>query len=134
MAMIKYTEEQIETRVCKYLESEYPVIKRQVKLHSKRVDLVYRNDKGKLIGIEIKISNWREALQQAWTNKLACHESYVALWHEYAHRADENLFKTAGVGLLVVDSDFTLRKVVKPSKRHSIHRQIHKNVLQYVSS
>jgi len=126
MEKVKLTEKHIEDEIFKNLCHEFPAIKRQVKLHMKRVDVAYAK-KSKTVALEIKISDWKSALQQAWTNKLACHESYVVLWHEYAHRADRELFVTAGVGLMVVDSDYSLRLELSPSRKHELHPSIHKN-------
>ncbi|KKK86895.1 hypothetical protein LCGC14_2758670 [marine sediment metagenome] len=40
-----------------------------------------------IVAIEVKIYDWKTAIRQANLNKIACHESYVAIWHEFSHRA-----------------------------------------------
>lgn len=133
MVKVKLTEKHIEDEIFKRLEGEFPDIKRQVKLHMKRVDVAY-NCNRKTIGLEIKISDWKAALQQAWTNKLACHESYVVLWHEFAHRADKDMFISAGVGLMIVDSDYNLRLEVPPSRKHEMHPKIHSSFRKEITA
>ena len=80
-------------------------ISRQVYFGGKKIDMVLIGD-GTVSSIEVKISDWKTALRQANLNRLACDYSYVAMWHEDAEKAVDNLdqFIKAKVGLIVLDN------------------------------
>jgi len=80
----------------------------QVPLSRKRIDLVFvERQSSRTITVELKISNWKRALWQATVNFQVSQQSYVALWHQYVHRAQRNsdLFAAYGVGIIAVSSD-----------------------------
>ncbi len=56
-----------------------------------------------MISIEVKISNWKKALQQAYTNLYVSDYSYVALWHKTIPNIDRAIFKNLGIGILEVN-------------------------------
>jgi hypothetical protein len=78
----------------------------EVPVGQKRVDLlmVHRNYP-KFIAVELKVKDWRRALQQAIFNQFVGHLSYVALWHTFVSRVDRAAFEKYGIGLLRVDSE-----------------------------
>jgi hypothetical protein len=90
----------------------------QVPLGRKKIDLVFidRSDDS-AITVELKISNWKRALWQANVNFQISAESYIAIWHEYIQRPQNNLslLHEYGVGLIVVNA--TSAQVVLSSKR-----------------
>lgn len=81
----------------------------QFPLGRKKIDLVCVEQAvpNSIISIELKISDWRKALWQASINRQLAHRSYVAIWHEYVHRAKKeyDLFVSYNVGLIAVYSD-----------------------------
>ena len=81
----------------------------------KRIDIVtLRNQK--LVSIEVKISNWKKALQQAYTNLYVADFSYVALWHKTMPNVDTLLFENLGIGVLEVNGSCEKRITAKKSK------------------
>lgn len=78
----------------------------QVPLGRKKIDLVCveRNAPNAGTSIELKISDWRRALWQATVNFQLAEKSYIAIWHQYIHRAAQeiDLLKKYGVGLIAV--------------------------------
>jgi len=81
----------------------------------KRIDIVtLRNQK--LVSIEVKISNWKKALQQAYTNLYVADYSYVALWHKTIPNVDTSLFENLGIGILEVNGFCEKRITAKKSK------------------
>jgi len=68
----------------------------------------------KLISIEVKISNWRKALQQAYANLYVFDYSYVALWHKTIPNVDTAIFKNLGIGILEVNG--SCQEVVKAKR------------------
>ena len=78
----------------------------EVPLGRKRLDLLClpRTDEERSTAVELKVDDWRTALWQASIDLQIAHRAYVALWHEYAHRAERNadLLRRYGVGLISV--------------------------------
>jgi len=68
----------------------------------------------KFIAIEVKISDWRQGLYQAWRYYSFAEKSYLALYKEYAKNADIDLFKKHNVGLIVFDEK-TIRVLYNPT-------------------
>lgn len=84
---------------CSYSQFE------QVRLGRKTIDLVFIRHYAPLsVSVELKVANWKKALWQAAVNYQVCDESYIAIWHTFAHRAMNNaeLLAAYGVGLIVV--------------------------------
>lgn len=89
---------------------------KQVPLGRKRIDLVFvRQSEPLTISVELKVADWKKALWQASVNWQVCDESYIAIWHKFAHRATKriDLLNVYGVGLIVVDR--TSARVLLPS-------------------
>jgi len=81
----------------------------QVPLGRKKLDLlcVNRTDDSETVAVELKVRDWRRALWQASIDLQLAQRAYIAVWHEYAHRAEKNadLLKRYGVGLISVAPD-----------------------------
>ncbi len=65
--------------------------------------MVCRENYNIMISIEVKISDWRKALQQAFSNLYVFDYSYVALWHKTVPNVNTAIFKNLGIGILKVD-------------------------------
>jgi hypothetical protein len=74
----------------------------EVPWHQKRVDVAVATDRAGLIAIELKVSNWRKAVDQAHVNRWAATSSWVALWHECITEDAWRYAADAGVGVLAV--------------------------------
>jgi len=101
----------------------------EVPLGRKRIDLVcLHRVKPLTTAIELKIEHWRQALWQASLNLQIAHESYIAIWDKYVHRAERRmeLLTAYGVGLIAVScssahflvrSRDPVRRIAKDRKR-----------------
>ena len=60
-----------------------------------------------VVSIEFKLSNWRKAIKQAFTQKNFCNEAYVVMDSSLAGPAISNImeFKRANIGLATLDKD-----------------------------
>jgi len=71
--------------------------------------------------VEVKVANWKKALEQADRNSIFAHRSFVALPHSTALRVKrEEAFQKTGVGLLAVGDDNevqVIRRAVRRSPR-----------------
>lgn len=70
-----------------------------------RPDVILFN--GKIISIEYKLKNWKQAMKQAYRYQSFSQETYVLLDIDFATMAKENLaeFKKFNIGLGAVDND-----------------------------
>lgn len=90
---------------------------KEVPLISKRIDyLCVDQNERELIAIEMKVKNWKRALQQALTYRLGVDKVYIALWHEYVHRVDMNVLDDYGIGILEVNCRVEVKQEAKPSQ------------------
>lgn len=83
----------------------------------KRIDMVI-SKKRKMISIEVKVNNWKKALQQAYANLYVFDYSYVALWHKTIPNVDTDIFKNLGIGILEVNG--SCKEIVKAKKSRLI--------------
>ena len=108
MNKIKISEKKMENGLARYFLSKNFKVKKQVPFTQKRIDIVLR-DNSETWAVEVKICDWKGALRQAFLNKIAFDYSYVAIWHEYSHRAISNktFFEDMGIGLIVINKDYS---------------------------
>jgi len=78
---------------------------------------------------EMKLTKWREALAQAFTNLFFSNYSYVALWHEAVRNVNRDLFEQSGIGLLEVNGKCFER--IKPRLSTMTIPEKHKYLLNY---
>jgi hypothetical protein len=74
----------------------------EVRWHQKRLDLALLSADESLMVVELKVGDWRRAVDQAFVNRWAADSSWVALWHEKVTGAAYEAAQEAGVGLLIV--------------------------------
>jgi len=102
----------------------------EVKFLTRQIDIIGKKEK-KIIAIEIKVSNWQRALQQALTCRLCADESYIAISEKYSHRVKLELLKEYGIGLIIVKEN-EMEIVQKAKKSKIIHTTIIKKMLQEI--
>ena len=74
-----------------------------------------------IITVEIKVSKWQRAIEQAARNRIFAHLSYVALPENVARRIlSEPLLRQVGIGLICVTDDGTVSVLRKPRRRRPI--------------
>lgn len=84
----------------------------EVRWHQKRLDLCVLPDDDLLHVVELKVGDWRRAVDQAYVNRWAADSSWIALWHEKVTGSAFEAARDAGVGLLIVT-----RRTVYPALR-----------------
>ncbi|MGL6187157.1 MAG: hypothetical protein ACRC1T_17440 [Clostridium chrysemydis] len=86
----------------------------------------------KFISLELKLSNWREALDQAVYNKKFSDESYVIIDKDKIPKniKFKNFYQTNNIGLITCDNNNNYEVIVKPKKNKNIHK--YSNVLQKI--
>jgi DNA-binding Lrp family transcriptional regulator len=72
-----------------------------------------------IVSIEVKISKWQRAIEQAARNRIFAHRSFVALPQKVVERIrSEKVIAALGIGLISVSEDGTAKVVKKPRRRH----------------
>ena len=84
----------------------------ELRVTRNRVDVVFfeekeNNEIGFVVAVEAKLKNWRQAIQQAYRDRLFADRVYVALPDRFASGAIENLseFRRASIGLIVLTDE-----------------------------
>lgn len=134
----KIDEATIENRLLSSIRQRNNVVfaQQQVYVSGKRIDIVYKDECHEgLAAIEVKLSNWKSALRQANLNKFAVSHSYVAMWYEHANAAVENVdeFIDCGVGLIIIDSTYSMNIILRPRNNPSLNRQYQENLSMNLS-
>jgi DNA-binding Lrp family transcriptional regulator len=74
-----------------------------------------------IITIEVKVSKWQKAIEQAARNRIFAHLSFVALPGAVAHRVrTEPRLRDLGIGLISVSEDTTATVIKRPRRRQPI--------------
>jgi hypothetical protein len=73
----------------------------EIRWHQKRLDLGLVAAEG-LVVVELKVTDWRRAMEQAFVNRWVARESWVALWHENITGGTYEAAREMGVGVLIV--------------------------------
>lgn len=87
--------------------------------HQKRIDIALLSSACGVIAVELKVSKWRKAIDQAYVNRWATDSSWVGVWHECITADSYKYAARAGVGMLAVTRD-TVYPLVLPDR--SPHR------------
>lgn len=117
-----------------FLRKQDYAVYHEVPLLSKRIDLIgVRSGFNDITAIELKVSKWKKALEQAITDRLCANRVYVALSSNYVHRVQKELFREWGIGILEVDGKAIVHQEAKVnlspqiSLRNSIKSYILRN-------
>ena len=125
-----YCERSLYSPIIRHFEFAYEIHEEihpfpENKSYSKSIDLVMQHKGNEcLVAIEVKLSDWRKALQQALLNTPYCDFCYVAFPHSLAVTLDKGLFFERGIGLLGVKKrgveEIVKAKSLSPIRRLSL--------------
>jgi hypothetical protein len=102
------TEEDAEVMLGAMLARPGALVRRQVHVGLKRVDLVVcwaGGDVSVLEAIEVKLRDWKRAAHQAYLSGSYSHISSIAVPRGLEGKVDFNYLASLGVGLIVFDSE-----------------------------
>jgi hypothetical protein len=78
----------------------------------------WRNILDEIVTIEVKVNNWRKAVEQASRNGIFAHRSYIALPQKVAARVkDEPILRKQGIGILAVEDSGSVLMFRKAPRR-----------------
>jgi hypothetical protein len=100
----------------------------ELRITRNRVDIVFFEETpegniGTIIAVEAKLKNWRQAIQQAYRDRLFADRVYVALPSKYASGAIDNIsqFRQTSIGLIIWEDD-KAKVYYHPPRNRSLSR------------
>lgn len=86
---------------------------------------------GKVVSIEYKLKNWKQAIKQAYRYQSFSYETYVVLDMEYVEVAKKNIdmFIKFNIGLVAVDNE-TIEFYYKPNKKKPFNSMLSEKALE----
>jgi hypothetical protein len=97
-----------------------------VKVNDRRIDVVFvRKKRLEINAVEMKVKNWRRALEQAAVYQLFTSHVYVALWHKHWNKELLNYFKKYGIGVILIKPvnklSYKAYKILNPKRKISVN-------------
>lgn len=126
-------ESDLRQPVHQFLEKKGFKVLDERRLFSRKIDIVARKG-GDVVAVELKLSNWRDAIEQARLNLRVSDYSYVAL-QDPLGRFDSRIFLDAiqnGIGLLSVNGFAS--ETLRPRRSNVIQKKLRRNFLAYLRS
>lgn len=107
--------------VSDYYKKQRYIVSSEVRIGFCRADIVAFK-KYEVVGVELKISDWKKAIVQAKNYQLGCDYVYLAFPLSKVYsllKKAEHILKQEGIGLLVVsEKDFDVRKIINADKSY----------------
>lgn len=115
-----------EKSMHKYIEREFNryCYGHEIKFFRKRIDFIFIDDNNKIHAIELKIKDWKNALNQIETNQLFADFSYLGIWHENKENVPNKILKKYGFGLISINKD-ECKTVIIPKESSIINEKYH---------
>lgn len=123
------SENLVQNQVKEHFEHECFTVYEEVPMLGNRIDIVATKKGGsEVIAVEVKVSDWKRAVQQAVLYRLVADRVYVAIWEDFVHRVDFDVLRHFGIGVLEVNG---YAKCVLPARTSRIiHETVRKRVMQ----
>lgn len=102
----------------------------EVRLFSRSIDVVAKK-RNTVISIELKLSDWKRAIEQASLDLRVSNYSYIALPEKKLSRIDRRMYLHVfnnGIGLISVDGNAKI--IMKPVKSDKIQPKLRRNFLK----
>ena len=97
-----------------YFRSRGFLTRKEVPFLFKVADIFcFHEQTGECIAVEVKVRNWRQALEQALVYQMMADQVYVALSSKHVEAVDHGLLAARGVGLLAVDASGKVDVIVE---------------------
>lgn len=89
--------------VCAYFKQQYDKHQTELQFYEHRIDLYgYSAERNSTVAVELKLRNWRRALEQALVYQLCSDYVFIAVPTSTAQRIDVEQLRNHGIGLLSV--------------------------------
>jgi hypothetical protein len=114
-------------RVGRMFKEKGLLVKREVPLGTKRIDLVALDPHSKQVtAVEAKVDDWRAGLRQAVIYRICANRVYIAVDKRFVQRLDLGTIGSYGIGAIVVDG--VAEVILKASPSSIVHRGLLRQV------
>lgn len=107
-------------RINKYLKLEGFLYKNEITFLERRIDVIGLKEK-KIFTFELKVKDWKKALEQAITCKICSHYVYVAFWYDYLPQ-NLKIFEEYGIGVMSINNSVNI--IIEAKKSDIIHKSL----------
>jgi hypothetical protein len=98
-----------------------------------RIDLYgFSRRKNATVAIELKLKNWRRALEQTLLYQLCADLVYIAMPEGSAMRVDKSQLESTGIGLIAVRDSGTCTYVVLAKQHGEVHQPYRVSQIDYL--
>lgn len=122
-------EEELRKPVREYFENKKFSVFDEVKLFARNIDVVAKK-RDEVIAVELKLRDWKKAIDQARLNLRVSNYSFVALPEPVWDRIDRRIYSMSfehGIGLLSVDG--VTRQIMRPERSKRIQPYLRRRFL-----
>ena len=124
---MKILEKHLTSRLADYYKGSGYQILQEVRLYPREIDLLLFDPIAvDLIAVEVKLSDWRKAINQAMLNKLYSHFSLIAITSNAVNHLPLNLLEERGLGLIEIDArgrnNKNFRAILKAERSRETNR------------
>ncbi len=114
------TEAELVEIVKEYFLKNNFKINTEIQMYSKRIDLVCIDKvTQEVYAIEVKLKNWKRAIQQALTYRLCADYSFVAIPGEIYQNIDMKFISQYGIGIITITQEGKVN-IKKPALKSTI--------------
>ncbi|MBI4284006.1 MAG: hypothetical protein HY663_06010 [Chloroflexi bacterium] len=109
------SETELQRHCSAYFDSLGYLTQEEVPFLFKIADLVCLNEStGECIAVEVKVKNWREALEQAKVYQFMADKVYIAIDEAHVGAVDSTLVSSTGIGLLRIARSGKVHELLQP--------------------
>jgi hypothetical protein len=123
-------EEELRKPVHDYFRTKKYSVFDEVRLFSRDIDIVAKR-RNEIIAVELKLRDWKKAINQACLNQRVSDYSYVALPEPLWNRIDRDVYTISvaqGIGLLSVHG--VARQIMRPERSKRIQPHLRRRFLR----
>jgi len=128
--MNRSLEKNLRKPVRQFFESKNYTVFDEVKLFQRGIDIIAKR-RSTIIAVELKMRNWRRAVQQACLDLRVSDYAFIALPETIWSRIDWRIYYEAynhGLGLLSVDGEAS--QIMRPDRSKRIQPSLRRNFLK----
>ena len=120
-------EERLLVLFLDYLKEAGYKFETEVQFLERKIDVVGKKRK-KTMAFELKVKNWKKAFQQTYSTKLCTDFSYMVLFEKYFHNVNINMFKEEELGVILIDKDGKMMKILEPKRSKLINPSLYNEI------
>jgi hypothetical protein len=123
-------EEELRKPVRDYFEKKEYEVFDEIALFARNIDVIAKR-RNEIVSIELKLRDWKKAINQACLDQRVSNYSFVALPEPVLDRIDRRIYVVSfeqGIGLLSVDG--VTRQIMRPRRSERIQPHLRRRFLR----